>query len=79
MIRPRLVRRMLALAALAAFAAGCSQSATSHRELTERQRDSTLGRTNIPGASAVTRALAESDRAAKAAQQMNASVESDPR
>jgi len=75
----RRTRALLALAALAGFLAlaGCSSGATAHRELTQRQRDSTLGRTNIPGASAVTHALAASDRAARDAAKMNAETASD--
>ena len=79
---PKSRRRAGAATVLAAFAtllafAGCSSSATTQRELTERQRDSTLGRTNIPGASVVTRALAASDKAAAQAAQMDAQVSSE--
>ena len=61
-------RRWLAVFVLAAFAAltavaGCSRTETAHRELTQRQRDSILGKSILPGASVVTRALSVSDRA----------------
>jgi hypothetical protein len=70
----------LLLAALATTLAvtlgSCSQHAAPRKELTERQRDSTLGASGIPGAFVVTRALNQSDRSAAAAQQMNAQVDS---
>lgn len=61
-------RRWRAVAVLAAFAAltafaGCSKSETAQRELTQRQRDSILGKSVLPGASVVTRALSVSDQA----------------
>lgn len=61
-------RRWLAVSVLAAFAAftavaGCSRTETAHRELTQRQRDSILGKSILPGASVVTRALSVSDQA----------------
>jgi hypothetical protein len=70
-------RRGAAVALLAAFAvllafAGCSKSETAHRELTERQRDSILGKSILPGASVVTRALSVSDQAAARAASMDA-------
>jgi hypothetical protein len=46
---------------------GCSPESppeVKRAPLTERERDSTLGATGIPGASAVTKALAVSDTAA---------------
>lgn len=61
-----------ALATLAAF--GCGGGATTHRELTERERDSTLGKSAIPGAAAVTRTLAESDSMTARAARQNATV-----
>ena len=67
------------LAAIALFAvalAGCGQGTSSHRELSQRERDSTLGKSVIPGAAAVTRTLAESDKAARAAGQLDAQVDS---
>jgi hypothetical protein len=69
-------RAALAVALAALFAAGCSGSPSTRRQLTERERDSTLGRSALPGASAVTRALKESDRATNAAHQLDQQVES---
>lgn len=68
-------RRWRAVAVLAAFAAltafaGCSKTETAQRELTERQRDSILGKSVLPGASVVTRALKVSDQAASRAASM---------
>ena len=60
--------------ALLLLAAGCSQSVSTKRELTQRERDSTLGKSVLPGASVVTRALKESDRASAAAQQLDQQV-----
>ena len=70
-------RRWLAVSVLAAFAAltafaGCSKTETAHRELTERQRDSILGKSVLPGASVVTRALSVSDRASARAASLDA-------
>jgi len=72
-------RRLQGLAVIAGLAtllafAGCTRAETTHRELTERQRDSILGKTNIPGAFVVTRALAATDKAAAQAAQTNADV-----
>jgi PBP1b-binding outer membrane lipoprotein LpoB len=63
-------------ALLVLLLAGCSQKAAPTKELTERQRDSTLGASGIPGAFVVTRALDQSDRSAGAAHQMDAQVDS---
>ena len=70
-------RRAGAVLLLAGFAvllafAGCSKSETAHRELTERQRDSILGKSVLPGASVVTRALSVSDQATARASSMDA-------
>ena len=70
-------RRWRAVAVLAAFAAltafaGCSKSETAQRELTQRQRDSILGKSVLPGASVVTRALSVSDRASARAASLDA-------
>ena len=65
----------LALTLVAAFASACGGGgASTHRELTERERDSTLGRSAIPGAAAVTRTLAESDSMTARAARQNATV-----
>jgi hypothetical protein len=65
---------VVALAALAI--AGCARQGSTGRQLTQRQRDSTLGASALPGAFVVKRALKESDRAAGAAAEMNAQVDS---
>ena len=62
-------------AVLLAFA-GCAKSEVAHRELTERQRDSILGKSVLPGASVVTRALSASDQAASRASSMDAQAAS---
>lgn len=74
-------RRWRAVAVLAAFAAltafaGCSKTETAQRELTERQRDSILGKSVLPGASVVTRALSVSDKATARAAAMDAQAAS---
>jgi hypothetical protein len=66
---------LLALGIL--LVAGCSgQGASSRRELTQRQRDSVLGASAIPGAFTVKRALSESDRATRQAASFDAQVDS---
>jgi len=64
----------LALVAFAAGACGGGGGASTHKELTERERDSTLGKSAIPGAAAVTRTLAESDSMAARAARQDAQV-----
>ena len=75
--RRRGSRARLALATLLALAVvGCGPTASPRRELTQRERDSTLGKSVIPGAVAVTRTLEESDKASGSARQMDALVDS---
>lgn len=52
--------------AIAAAIPGCSSEAPPEKRgpLTERERDSTLGASGLPGGAAVTHALAVSDTAA---------------
>lgn len=69
-------KRWIASVALFALAGCGAQGVASQRELTQRQRDSTLGQSAIPGASTVTRALKESDRAGDVARAMDAQVDS---
>jgi len=65
----------VALALIAASAlASCAQKSEPRRELTERERDSTLGKSVIPGAAAVTRTLEASDSAAARAGRMDGTV-----
>lgn len=65
----------LSVAGLLALAlASCAREAAPRRALTERERDSTLGKSVLPGGAVVTRALAVSDSEAARAQRMNGSV-----
>ena len=61
----------LALAAATGLGA-CARKDAATRTLTERERDSTLGQSAIPGGAAVTRALEHSDSAAARAARLNA-------
>ena len=66
---------VLALAATAALVAACGgKTATTQRTLTERERDSTLGASGIPGGAAVTRSLATSDSMTARAQRQDAAA-----
>lgn len=61
------MRRILAVGVLLmSCAVGCAprSNQASRPPLTERQRDSVLARSSLPGASVVGRAMAVSDRAA---------------
>jgi hypothetical protein len=66
------------LAVLGSFAlAGCgAQVDSTGYAMTQRQRDSTLGQSVIPGAATVTRALQESDRAGDLARTLDSQVDS---
>jgi hypothetical protein len=69
--------RWLALAcalALAVTAGACTKDAGPRRALTERERDSTLGKSVIPGGAAVTRALAVSDSATARSLRMDGAI-----
>ncbi|MEP7028548.1 MAG: hypothetical protein ABI960_08125 [Candidatus Eisenbacteria bacterium] len=71
------IRRFLGIASALLAALGivsCSPKAEPHRALSERERDSTLGKSVIPGAAGVTRALEASDSAAARAQRMDGTV-----
>jgi hypothetical protein len=61
---------------LAGSFAGCDRQKSKHArkpssELTERQRDSTIAASRLPGANAVGRAMAVSDSAEARAKQLN--------
>ncbi len=60
----------LAFAACALSAPGCAKQEPPPRTLSDRERDSLIGVSGLPGASVVTRALAEQDSAAKRAARM---------
>ena len=49
------------------------------KQLTERQRDSLIGVSDLPGAAVVQRSLAVSDQAARRAARMDAAMDSLPR
>ncbi|MBI1796266.1 MAG: hypothetical protein HY076_04725 [Candidatus Eisenbacteria bacterium] len=67
----RLVRAIVTLAVLAA--AGCAKSSSTARApLTERQRDSVLAQSGLPGSDVVGRAMQVTDAAARRADKMNA-------
>ena len=71
------MRPMTILALLALFALTCADCAphsdqASRAPLTERQRDSLIARSRLPGASVVGRTLAASDQASARAAEMNA-------
>ncbi len=63
---------------LALGACAKAHDTTAHRELTEQQRDSVLGRSSLPGASTVGRAMSASDGEERRAADMNAQVDSLP-
>ena len=70
------MKSMLALVViLVSFGAGCAPRSqpSARAPLTERQRDSVLARSSLPGAPVVGRALDVSDRAADHAAEMAAS------
>ena len=70
-VRTRIL--VLCLAVLAASSAACARTET-HRQLTERERDSTLGKSVLPGSAVVTRALEVSDSSAARAQRMDGAI-----
>jgi len=59
-------RRILAGVLLAAALAGCGKQAADHatKQLTERERDSLIGASGMPGSAVVQKALQVSDTAA---------------
>ena len=56
------MRRTMLIAACLLTLAGCSTQKHATRELSERERDSLIARSQLPGASVVGRAMAVSDR-----------------
>jgi hypothetical protein len=60
------IRRAWAIAWLALALMGCGRS-TTKASLSERQRDSVISRSSLPGASTVGRALEQSDAASQRA------------
>ena len=72
-------RTLLMAVAVLILAAGCSgRKAEATKDLTERQRDSILSQSRLPGASAVGQALNAADREASRAATVNAQVDSLP-
>jgi hypothetical protein len=73
------MNRLIGIAILAMLTGACSaQDHGTKRTLTERQRDSVLSRSELPGAGVVGRAMKESDAAAQRSQDVNAAVDSLP-
>ena len=72
------MKPLLVLALLLACCAGCSRRSqpAARAPLTERQRDSILARSSLPGAGVVGRALDVSDQAAGHAAGENAAADS---
>jgi hypothetical protein len=68
--------RWILVAALGLVAAGCSSHADRGVTLTERQRDSIIARSPLPGASVVGRAMNVSDAQERRADRMNAAMDS---
>jgi hypothetical protein len=67
-------------AGLLLLAVGCSgRKVEAQRDLTERQRDSILAQSRLPGAGAVGQALNAADREASRATTLNSQVDSLPR
>jgi hypothetical protein len=74
------MRRILILAAATlALVAGCSAKKSEvTKDLTERQRDSILAQSPLPGAGAVGHAMKAADREASRAASLDAQVDSLP-
>ena len=73
------MRRVIVIAILAMLAGACSAGQDHPKKtLTERQRDSVLSKTNLPGAGVVGRALSTSDAEQRRADRMNSMVDSLP-
>ena len=78
------MRAIAGTAALLLVLAGCAtrhgagSSTVSRTGLAEHQRDSILGRSSLPGASTVGRALSATDEEARHAAGLNAAVDSLP-
>lgn len=70
------IKAVLALLGLIALAGCGAQVDSAGYAMTQRQRDSTLGQSVIPGAGTVTRALQESDRAGDLARTLDSQVDS---
>ena len=58
-----MTRRLIAALSLAALATACASSEKSNNRdtMTQRQKDSVLGQSGLPGAQGVTKALRASD------------------
>ena len=68
-------RTLVVLAALAALALGCVQKSAPPRQLSERERDSLIGVSGLPGGTVVTRALSTSDSMGARAAHLNDATE----
>ena len=69
------MRTGMMVAVLLVLVSGCAKKAAPTKELTERQRDSLIGVSGLPGGTVVTRALATSDSAAARAKSMGQQVQ----
>jgi hypothetical protein len=73
MSAPRVLALGAALGCALALASCAKSGSETKRELTERERDSTIGESVLPGAGVVKRAMSASDSAAARARAMDAS------
>ena len=69
--RPAAWAPLLLAPALLLLLASCGSGRHATRELTERERDSVIARSSLPGAAVVGRALAVSDRMERRATNMD--------
>lgn len=69
-------RRMWIAAAILMSLAGCSSGQHATRELSERERDSVIARSSLPGAAVVGRAMAVSDRLGRQAARQDSAFSS---
>jgi hypothetical protein len=68
------VSRMLGLICIAGALSSCKSSVTAGTGRTERERDSIIGQSKVPGAGAVQRALNVSDSAAARGARMDSAA-----
>ena len=68
-------RTLVVFLALVALMPGCVQKSAPPRQLSERERDSLIGVSGLPGGTVVTRALSTSDSMAARAARLNGATE----
>ena len=66
--------RMLALGCITVTICSCKSTVTAGTGRTERERDSVIGQSKVPGAGAVQRALTVSDSAASRTARMDSAA-----